>query len=143
MNEEITRVDYYPITVPDKPGEGAKITGELRKRGVNLLALYGFPTSGGKAQIDLVPEKAETLTTIAREKGWEISPKKTAFLIRGEDRIGSAAEIHERLSQAGINLVAESAVAAGGGRYGCILWVPPADVEAAAKALGAATVAAR
>jgi hypothetical protein len=42
-----------------------------------------------------------------------------------------------KLADAGINITAIDAVAAGGGRYGAILWVKPAEVRKAAKALGA------
>lgn len=41
-----------------------------------------------------------------------------------------------KLAEAKINITATIATAAGGGRYGMVLWVAPADYEAAAKALG-------
>lgn len=41
-----------------------------------------------------------------------------------------------KLADAGINLTAAAAASAGGGRYGMVLWVAPADYERAAKALG-------
>jgi hypothetical protein len=42
-----------------------------------------------------------------------------------------------KLADAGVNITALDAVAAGEGRYGAILWVKPAEVRKAAKALGA------
>jgi predicted amino acid-binding ACT domain protein len=135
MKDHAIRIDYFPVTVDDRPGEGAKISAELKRRGINLLALHGFPTDKGKAQIDLVPEDSSALTSVARELGWTLGQKKTAFLIQGDDRVGAVAEIHDRLAQGGISLVAESAVSAGSGRYGCILWVDPKDVEKTATAL--------
>ena len=38
MPDEIRRVDYFYIKVPDRPGEGARALGALRDAGVNLLA---------------------------------------------------------------------------------------------------------
>jgi hypothetical protein len=137
MTNRAFKVDYFPITVDHKTGEGAKITAELKKRGINLIALHGFPTENGKAQIDLVPEDANALTKAAGEIGWKLGAKKTAFCIQGDDRLGAVADTHARLAQAGISLVASSAVSAGGGRYGCILWVDPKDIEATATALEA------
>jgi predicted amino acid-binding ACT domain protein len=63
--------------------------------------------------------------------------KNTAFLVQGQDRPGVIAGIVSKLADAGVNITALDAVAAGEGRYGAILWVKPAEVRKAAKALGA------
>ena len=63
--------------------------------------------------------------------------RKTAFLLQGQDRPGVVAGIVSKLADAGVNITALDAVAAGGGRCGAILWVKPAQVRKAAKALGA------
>ncbi len=136
MPDNARRVDYYYATVPDKPGEGAKILGAFKKAGVNFLAFHAFP-SGGKAQIDLVPVDAAKFLEAATKAGVSLSSKKTAFLVDGDDRVGVCADILERLGSAGINVTAMDAVAAGGGRYGALLWVKAGDVDKAAKALGA------
>jgi predicted amino acid-binding ACT domain protein len=67
----------------------------------------------------------------------KIKPKKSVFLVSGEDRPGAVAEIMGRLAAAKINVTAIDAVCAEAGRYGAILWVKPPDVARAAKALGA------
>ena len=63
--------------------------------------------------------------------------KNTAFLVQGQDCPGVIAEIVSKLADAGVNITALDAVAAGGGRYGAIVWVKPAQIRKAAKALGA------
>ena len=63
--------------------------------------------------------------------------KNTAFLVQGQDRPGAIAGIVSKLADAGVNITALDAVAAGGGRYGAVLWVKPAEVRKAAKAIGA------
>lgn len=135
MPDTIRRVDYYYTMVPNQPGEGAKILKILKDAGVNLLAYHGFP-EGGQAQLDLVPEKGDALVAAANGK-FQLSGKKTAFLVEGTDRLGAVHEVLDRLGGAGVNLVAMDAVRAGGGRFGALLWVAPADVAKAAKALGA------
>ncbi len=45
MADTIRQVDYYYATVPDKPGEGARVAGVLRDAGVNLLAFHAFPSA--------------------------------------------------------------------------------------------------
>jgi len=137
MRDQAKKVDYFALTVDDRPGAGATITSELKKRGINLIALHGFPTGTGKAQIDLVPEESAAFMRAAKDLGWNVTEKKTAFLIQGEDRVGALAEIHDQLAQSKISIVAETGISAGGGRYGCILWVAPKDVETTASILGA------
>ncbi len=66
----------------------------------------------------------------------KLSDKKTAFLVEGDDRIGAAAGVLDKLAAAKINVTALDAVRGGGGRYGAIIWVKPGDVDKAAKALG-------
>ena len=136
MADTIRRVSYYYTTTPDKPGEGARLLGVLRDAGVNLLALHAFP-SGRKAQIDFVPSDAGAFTAAAKRAKVKLSKPKTAFLWDGDDRVGAVAGVLARLGAAKINVTAVTALCAGMGRYGAILWVKPRDVAKAASALGA------
>jgi hypothetical protein len=130
-------MDYYYVLVPDKPGEGARILDELRSTGVNLVAYSGFP-SGRGAQLDFVPVDSAAFKAVARQKKWKVKGPKRAFIIEGDDRLGACAAVLDRLAAAKINVTAMDAVAAGGGRYGAILWVSPRDVKRAGAILGAA-----
>lgn len=136
MAEEIRRVDYYYVTVPDKPGEAARILAALQQAGVNLLGFSGFPHGARKAQLDFIAEDSAAFTKAARSAGVKVSAKKSGFLVQGEDRPGAVAELLGKLAQAGINVTATQAVCAGAGRYGGLLWVKPPDLRKAAKALG-------
>ncbi|MBI4546277.1 MAG: hypothetical protein HY703_13870 [Gemmatimonadetes bacterium] len=136
MADLTQRVDYYYVTVPNQPGEGARMLGKLRDAGLNLRAVHAFP-SGALAQIDLVPEDSSAFEEAARQAKLELSEKKTAFLVEGDDRPGAVAATLEKLGNAGINVTALSAVRSGGGRYGALFWVAPAEVEKAAQTLGA------
>ena len=135
MAETVRKVDYFYIETANKPGEGAKVLGALRDAGVNLLAFTGFP-SGRKAQVDFIPQDTVAFRVAAKKAGLKLSPKKTGFLIQGEDRAGAIADIVGKLAAANVNVTAMDAVSAGEGRYGAILWVKPPDVRKAAKALG-------
>jgi predicted amino acid-binding ACT domain protein len=139
MAETVRRVEYYYVVVKDKPGEGAAVLGALQAAGVNLLGYLGFPAGRGKSQIDLVPEVPEdpaALKAAAQRARLKLSRAKRAFLVEGDDRIGAVADLTERLARAKVNATAACATAAGGGRYGMLLWVPPAAYNRAAKALG-------
>ena len=136
MAETIRKVDYFYIETPDKPGEAARVLAALRDAGVNLLAFTGFPRAR-KAQLDFIPEDPVAFKAAARKAGVKLSAKKTGFLIQGEDRPGAFADIICKLAAVNVNVTASDAVCAGQGRYGAMLWVKPADVRKAARALGA------
>ncbi|HVI85591.1 MAG TPA: hypothetical protein VNA86_09750 [bacterium] len=141
MKDQVLCVDYFVVQADDRPGIGADLGKRLAKEGVNLLAVLAFPSSAGKTQVDLVPENPEAFTKAARKLGLQTTGPKLAFLIHGTDKPGAMAEILDRLGGRNINVRAVCGVAGGGNRYGAILWVAPADVEAATRALGAQVAA--
>jgi hypothetical protein len=137
MPDRVKKVNYcYPI-VPNRAGQGARILSELASEGVDLIAYSGFPAGGGKSQLDLVLEDMGALRRVARRNGWRLSKVKKGFHIQGSDQVGAVNRHLQKLADAGINVTAADAVAAGKGRYGMILWVKPRDYARAARALGA------
>ena len=138
MPDEIKRIDYYYTSVPDKPGEGARILAALHDAGVNLIGVSAFPHGARRSQLDLIPEDCATFAKAASGAGFKLSPKKSGFLIQGEDRPGAVADIAKRLAEANINITSLQIFCAGSGRYGGMLWVEALDLSKAAKALGTA-----
>ena len=136
MPDAIRRIDYYYLSVPDKPGEGARILTALHQAGVNLLGISAFPHGARRSQLDLIPEDSAALMQAAKSAGLKLSKKKSGFLIQGEDRPGAIAEITSKLADAKVNITSVQAFSAGSGRYGGVLWVKPPDMRKAAKALG-------
>lgn len=135
MPDTVRKVDYYYATVPQRAGQGARVLDAFRDEDVNFLAIHAFP-SAGKAQIDFFPENSRAFLKAADKAGLKVSPKRTAFLVEGKDRVGAMAELLEKLGDAKINVTAMDAVATGG-RFATILWVRPDKVNRAARALGA------
>lgn len=134
--DTIRKTDYFSMEVPNKIGEGARLLGALRDAGVNLLGFTGFPT-GRRAQVDFIPEDTASFKAAARKLGMKVGPRKSVFLVQGDDRVGAIAEIVDKIAGAGINMTAMDAVATGGGRYAAMFWVAPRDANKVAKALGA------
>src|SRR3989338_8615208 len=120
MAETVRTMDYYYVTVPDKPGEGARILDELRSAGVNLVGYSGFP-SGRGAQLDFVPADSAAFKAVAKQKKWKAKGPKRAFIIEGDDRLGACAAVLDRLAAAKINVTAMDAAGPGGGRDGAVL----------------------
>jgi hypothetical protein len=136
MADSVRKVQYAYVKVPNRPGQAARMLGELKKDGVDLVAFSGFPGKKG-AQVDLVTHDMNGLKRVARQNGWKLSATKKGFLIQGADRIGAVERHLAKLAERKVNVVAADAVAAGKGRYGMILWVRPKVYAKAARALGA------
>jgi hypothetical protein len=136
MADIVRRVDYFAVSVSNKPGEAARILTALEQAGIDLTGFSGFP-EGRKAQMDFIPADAAAFKATAKKEGLSIGPKKTCFIVQGEDRPGAVAAWARKLAEAGINITAGQAVCAGEDRYGVLLWVKPEDVRKTAKVLGA------
>lgn len=136
MADTIRKVDYFYMTVEDKPGEASRLLQHFSEKGVNLVAFTAFPLGDGRSQLDFFPESIEKLQKAAADAGLTLVGPKKAFLIQGEDKIGALVEHHLRLSNARINVRAANGVSDGSGRFGYVLWVKPEDFEEAARTLG-------
>jgi hypothetical protein len=135
MATKIRRAGYFTFQVEDKAGEGARLLGKLKDAQVNLLSFVAFPR-GGKAQVSVIPENADAFADAAKKVGLAPSARKECFLVQGDDRVGAAHDVVNRLAEAKISFTAGHACSAGGS-YGMTLFVKPADLPAAAKVLGA------
>jgi len=135
--DSIRRADYFSLDVPNKVGEGARLLGALRDAGIDLCAFTAFP-SGRRAQIDFIPNDTAAFKAAVRKLGVKVGPRKTVFVVQGDDRPGAIAKICKKLAAAGISMVAMDAASAGNGRYAGMFWVAPGDVRKATKVLAAA-----
>jgi len=133
----VRRVNYCYVTVPNRAGQGAKVLGELKDAKENLLGYSGFPTKGGQAQLDLVAKSMGAIRRVARKHGWRLSQVKKGLLVQGTDRLGAVHRHIQKLADANISVTAASAVGAGQGRYGMLLWVKGSDYGRAARVLRA------
>lgn len=136
MTDTIRKVSYFAMDTADKPGEAVKVLTALSRAGVNLLAFSGFPRKG-RSQLDFIPEDVELFRKALRLAGLRVRPKKTGFIVQGDDRPGAVAEVLKKLADANINVTAMDGVSAGAGRWAAILWVKPQSVNKAAKVLQA------
>ena len=132
----LRKVDYFYVMIPNTAGQGAKVLAGLAAEGVNLLAFSGFP-SGGKGQLDLIPENSVKFRRAAKRLKLKISKRKTGFLVHGDDRVGAMGKVLSALATARINVTAMDAITAGKGRFGAIFWVKPKSVAKASRLLSA------
>jgi hypothetical protein len=132
----VRRIDYFTVEIADQPGEAVRVLSKLKDAGVHLLVAVGFPTTGNKGQLSLVPTDPDSLSKATRAPGIKVGAQKQAFFVQGADRPGAAAELLKKVADAKINVTAFSATAAKSGEFGMVLWVKPEDVAKASKSLG-------
>lgn len=135
MTDMIRTAQYYKVQIADKPGTLAGVLAPLREAGVNLLAVHAFPRSR-RTQVDVVPEDVTVFKDIAKAHKLKIQGPKMCLLVDGDDRLGTLADLTDRIRLAKINMIAVTGLAAGQGRFGAILWVKPRDMKKAAKVFG-------
>ena len=89
-----------------------------------------------QTQLMIFPQDALKLTNQGERAGFELDGPYPALLVQGEDVPGALVDIHERLADGGVNVYASTGVSAGGGNFGYILHLRPADFDRAAGLLG-------
>lgn len=136
MAGDIRQVEHYSVSIPDKVGEAARVLRALRDARVNLIAFWGYQYRAGRGQLEFIPENGAAFVAAAKQAELKLSKKRTALYFHGEDRPGAVADVLEKLAAAHINLGAVQAVCGGAGRYGAVLFLPPASARKAASILG-------
>jgi hypothetical protein len=137
MSTQICTVEYYYTTVKDRPGEAYRLLSELASGEVNLLAFTAVPMGYDTTQLVLFPEDSNRLVEIADRIGLVLTGPQRAFLIQGDDKLGSLVEFHRKLADEQLNIVASTGVTDGRGGYGYVFHVRPEHYEQAAHVLGA------
>jgi hypothetical protein len=131
----IRRVDYFYITVADRPGAGYRLLAQLAELGVNLLAFTAVPIGPMRAQLTLFPADTVRFMSAAQRASLALDGPHGALLVQGDDALGALAEVHERLADAGVNVYAASGVSDGRGGYGYVVYVRPDEYDRASNAL--------
>lgn len=128
------RATYFKANLEDKPGALLAVMKDLKAGNLGLTGLWGFATSPGNAELHVVAKNPDKLRDAWKSSG-KLAEEGTGFWVKGADKTGVLVKTLEALANAGVNITAIDAIAVGG-RYGSFIWVNPADVEKAAKALG-------
>ena len=123
MSTKVRKVEYFYCTVQDQPGESYKLLNLLHDVGVNLLAFTAVPSGLMNTQFTLFPEDSDKLKSEAQKASLNIQGPVPAILVQGDDEIGALTEIHKRLFDAGVNVVASTAVTDGEGGFGYVIYI--------------------
>lgn len=135
MATKTKKVEYYYCNVKDQPGESYKLLVMLAEVGVNLLAFTAVPSGLLNTQFTLFPEDPQKLKIESQKAGLTIHGPIPALLVQGDDQIGVLTEIHKKLFDNGINVVASNAVTDGKGGFGYVIYLRTEEFEKAADIL--------
>ncbi len=128
MTAKWAMMSDFSISVPDRPGELARLAGRMREADVSLVGLWGYGAGQGKARFYCVPDSAETFRRFAASAGLEVEEGRT-FYLTGADHPGALVAWLEKIAAAGINLHAIEAVRVEG-EFGGFVWADPEDWDA-------------
>jgi hypothetical protein len=136
MALDIKKVEYYNITVDGYAGEGYKLLSVFAGVGVNLLAFKAVPVEPKRTRFSLFPDDSSKMKNGAKKAGLNLDGPHSALIVKGyDDESGECANIHEKLSQAGIDVYESSGIANIKGSYGVVLYLKQEDCEKAMAAL--------
>jgi hypothetical protein len=132
---KVQRVKYFKANLENKPGALLKILNELKAKNLGLSGLWGFATQPGKAELYVVPKNPDKLRSLWSALGL-VADEGTALWLKGADRTGALVKSLEALAAVDVNIESIDAVAVNGW-FGSVIWVAPAEIDKAAKVLGA------
>ena len=135
MAYTIRRVDYFYTTIEDEPGVAYELLNQLASLGINMLAFTGMPLGPDSIQLAMFPEDQHRLVDAAKKAGFGLDGPHRAILVQGDDTLGALAEIHHRLSDAGVDVYASTAVTDGRGAFGYLIYLRPEECDRAVAAL--------
>lgn len=136
MAARIRVVDHFHATLRDVPGAAYRLLDALARNGVNLLAFTAVPVGADYTQLGLFPEDSELFRRTVTAAGLEVTGPDRVLLVQGDDELGTAAGIHQRLDDAHVIPFATTGVTDGRGGFGYLVYVRSQEFQRAADALG-------
>lgn len=102
----IEHVDVWAATIQDQAGGLAQLLGALRDEGANLQSIIArrAPEEPGKGVVFVTPLQGDQEIAAAAQVGFKVTHTLHSVRIMGRDRPGIAAELTQKLADAGINL---------------------------------------
>ena len=106
MEPLVERVDVWAATIQDKPGGLAMLLDALRSAGADLQFIIArrAPDKPGTGVVFVTPLQNDREIRVAAQVGFNVSQSLHSVRVIGQDRPGVAAELTQKLADAGINL---------------------------------------
>ena len=115
MDLLVERADVWAATIPDSPGGLANVLTALRDAGADLQCVISrrAPETPGKGVVFVTPLQGDKEIDTAAQVGFNVARRHHFVRILGPDQPGAAAELTQKLADAGINLSGYSAAVIG------------------------------
>ena len=115
MDLLVERVDVWAATIQDKPGGLATLLDALRSAGADLQFIIARRASdkAGTGVVFVTPLQSDREIRVAAQVGFNVSQSLHSVRVLGQDRPGAAAELTQKLADAGISLRGFSAFVIG------------------------------
>jgi hypothetical protein len=91
------------VTLDDKPGALADLGEATGGANINIEGMCAT-TSGGKGEIHILVDDANTAREALQGAGIEASGERDVLVVEVEDRPGTMAEVARKLGDAGVNI---------------------------------------
>ena len=106
MDLLVERVDVWAATIQDKAGGLAEVLGALREVGADLQFIIArrAPDQPGKGVVFVAPLQGDREFAAAAQLGFNVTHTLHSVRVMGRDQPGIAAELTQKLADAGINL---------------------------------------
>ncbi len=109
----VKKVTAVSVDVEDTPGVAAKLTAKLRKAGIDLKALAGWPKGEGQATVMVIPEDVDALRNLAAQESVTTTEEAVVW-VEGPDEVGALCDFTDKLAAGNINIVVCQALGVGG-----------------------------
>jgi len=106
MDLFVEHVDVWAAPIQDKPGGLADVLGILRDAGANLQFIIArrVPDEPGTGVVFITPLQGDREIAAAAQAGFNVTRTLHSVKAMGRDRPGIAAELTQKLANAGFNL---------------------------------------
>ena len=106
MDLFVEHVDVWAAPIQDKPGGLADVLGILRDAGANLQFIIArrAPDEPGTGVVFVTPLEGDPEIAAAAQAGFNVTRTLHSVRAMGRDQPGIAAELTQKLANAGINL---------------------------------------
>ena len=106
MDLLVEGVDVWVASMDDRPGALAEVLAALREAGADLQFIIArrSPEAPGKGVVFVTPLQGDREIRAAADAGFNVTRKLHSVRIMGRDRPGIAAELTQKLADAGVNL---------------------------------------
>jgi hypothetical protein len=136
MALDIKKVEYYNVTVDGDAAEGFKLLSVFASAGVNMIAFKAVPLENKHTRFSIFPDDGTKMIHGANKAGLKLEGPHSALMVKGyNDESGECANIHEKLSKAGIHVFESNGIADIRDSYGVVLYLKEEDCEKAIVAL--------